>query len=49
MAGCAGSRNIVAINKDPDASIFLDARFGIVGDWKDVLPPLKDALQKLLK
>jgi electron transfer flavoprotein alpha subunit len=49
MAGCAGSRNIVAINKDPDASIFLDARFGIVGDWKEVLPPFKEALERLMK
>lgn len=38
MAGCSGSRNIVAINNDPDANIFRDARYGIVADWKRALP-----------
>lgn len=49
MAGCAGSRNIIAINKDPDASIFLDARFGIVGDWKEIIPAFKEALEELIQ
>jgi len=48
MAGCGGSRNIVAINKDPDAPIFKAARFGIVGDWKQILPPLEAELKALL-
>ena len=38
MAGCSSSRNIVAINKDGDANIFKEARFGVVGDWEQVLP-----------
>ena len=38
MAGCTGSRNIVAINNDPEANIFRDARYGVVADWKQVLP-----------
>ena len=48
MAGCGGSRNIVAINKDPDAPIFKASRFGIVGDWKQILPPLEAELKALL-
>ncbi|MEE9276968.1 MAG: electron transfer flavoprotein subunit alpha/FixB family protein [Dehalococcoidia bacterium] len=48
MAGCGGSKNIVAINKDPDANIFRFCRFGIVDDYKKVLPTLEDALKKLL-
>jgi electron transfer flavoprotein alpha subunit len=38
MAGCSGARNLVAINRDPDANIFKHARYGVVGDWKQVLP-----------
>jgi len=46
MAGCGGSKNIVAINKDPDANIFRFSRFGIVDDYKKVLPALEEALKK---
>jgi electron transfer flavoprotein alpha subunit len=38
MAGCSGSRNIVAINNDPDANIFRDARYGVIADWRQALP-----------
>ena len=48
MAGCGGSKNIVAINKDPDANIFRYCRFGIVDDYKEVLPQLEAELQRLL-
>ena len=47
MAGCSGSKNIVAINKDPDANIFKAARFGIVGDFKQVMPALIEAIKKV--
>ena len=47
MAGCSGSKNIVAINKDADANIFKTARFGIVGDFKAVLPPFIEAVKKV--
>ena len=48
MAGCGGSKNIVAINKDPDAAIFAFSRFGIVDDYKKVLPALESALKDAL-
>jgi len=47
MAGCAGSKTIVAINKDPEANIFKEARFGVVGDWKKVLPAFTGKLKEL--
>ena len=48
MAGCSGSKNMVAINKDPEASIFKYANLGIVGDWKKVLPAFSDKVKELL-
>ncbi|MFX0199123.1 MAG: electron transfer flavoprotein subunit alpha/FixB family protein, partial [Candidatus Hodarchaeota archaeon] len=39
MAGCSGSKTIVAINKDSEANIFKEAQFGVIGDWEIVLPP----------
>jgi electron transfer flavoprotein alpha subunit len=47
MAGCSGAKNIVAINRDREANIFKAARFGIVGDYKAVLPALIQALKEM--
>lgn len=47
-SGCSGAKNIVAINKDAEANIFREARFGVVGDWKKVLPALTDKIKELL-
>ena len=47
MAGCSGSKTIIAINKDPEANIFKASRYGIVGDYKEVLPPLIEAVRNL--
>ena len=48
LSGCSGSKNIVAINKDPEANIFRHARYGVVGDWKKVLPAFTARLKELL-
>jgi len=48
MAGCSGAKNVIAINKDPEANIFSEAQFGIVGDWKQILPPLTAKVEQLL-
>jgi len=47
MAGCSGSKNIIAINKDSEANIFREAQFGIIGDWKQVLPAFIDKVKEL--
>ncbi|MBI2304293.1 MAG: electron transfer flavoprotein subunit alpha/FixB family protein [Chloroflexi bacterium] len=48
MAGCSGARNIVAINKDPEANVFKYARFGVVADYRQLLPPLTEKCKELL-
>lgn len=48
MAGCSGSKNIIAINKDPEANIFKEARYGVVGDFKKVLPAFTQKVKELL-
>jgi len=40
MAGCGNSGAILAINNDPDAAIFKDARIGVVGDYKEIVPAM---------
>ena len=49
MAGCSGARNIVAVNRDPDANIFKEATYGVVGDWKKVLPAFIETVRELVK
>ena len=45
MVGMKGSKNIIAVNKDPEAPIFGIADLGIVGDVHKVLPKLIEAIQ----
>lgn len=47
MAGCSGAKTIVAINKDPQANIFKEARYGVVGDWQKVLAGFVQALKEM--
>ncbi|MBN1692036.1 MAG: electron transfer flavoprotein subunit alpha/FixB family protein [Dehalococcoidales bacterium] len=48
MSGCSGAKTIVAINKDKEANIFRYARYGVVGDWKKVLPAFTEKLKELM-
>ncbi|MGH2405651.1 MAG: electron transfer flavoprotein subunit alpha/FixB family protein [bacterium] len=47
VAGMAGARTIVAINRDSEAPIFGVAHLGIVGDYREVLPPLIAKIKEL--
>ena len=46
MAGCGNSKTILAINSDPEAAIFKEARFGVVGDYKEIVPALAEEIAK---
>jgi electron transfer flavoprotein alpha subunit len=48
IAGCSGSKNIIAINKDPEANIFKEAKFGVVGKYEEVVPALTNKLKEIL-
>jgi len=48
LAGMTAAKNVVAINTNGDAPIFGVSRFGIVGDYKEVLPPLVSRFKELL-
>jgi electron transfer flavoprotein alpha subunit len=48
VAGCSGSKNIVAINKDAEANIFKVANYGVVGKYEDVVPAFNAKLKELL-
>ncbi|MCK9486141.1 MAG: electron transfer flavoprotein subunit alpha/FixB family protein [Dehalococcoidia bacterium] len=46
MAGASGSKTIVGVNRDKDANIFDFSKYGVVGDWKQVIPALIEELKK---
>jgi len=47
MAGCGKARAILAINSDPEAAIFRASTFGVVGDYKEIVPALIEAIGAL--
>jgi electron transfer flavoprotein alpha subunit len=47
IVGMQSSDIIVAINRDPNASIFKVAHYGIVGDLHKVIPPLIEEIKRV--
>ncbi len=46
VIGMRGSQVVVAVNRDKDAPIFNEATYGIVGDVKEVVPALIQAIEE---
>ncbi len=48
LAGCSSAQVIAVVNSDPAAPFFRLANYGVVGDWKEVIPAFRDALKEKL-
>lgn len=48
MVGASPSKNIVAINTDPEAPIFERAHYGVVGDYRRVIPAFTAKCRELM-
>ena len=44
--GCKGSKNIIAINTDPEAPILAKAHYAVIGDLHQVVPAISEAIRK---
>ncbi|HET7596968.1 MAG TPA: electron transfer flavoprotein subunit alpha/FixB family protein [Burkholderiales bacterium] len=47
LAGCGNAKTIVAVNTDPDAAIYREARYGVVSDYQQFVPALLDEIRKV--
>ncbi len=48
LAGLSTVKNIVAVNRDAEANIFKEARYGVVGDWEKVTNGFLETVRKLV-
>ena len=47
MAGCRGSKTILAINKDVEAPIMSDADYAVIGDLHTILPAISAEIRRV--
>lgn len=47
LAGISNASTVIAINVDPEADIFTRANYGVVGDYREVLPAFIERVKQL--
>ena len=46
IAGCKGAKKLLAINADPEATIFAHADYAVIGDLHEIVPAITAELKK---
>jgi electron transfer flavoprotein alpha subunit len=46
LVGCKGAKQILVINKDPEAAFFAKADYGVLGDLHEVVPAIIEEIEK---
>jgi electron transfer flavoprotein alpha subunit len=46
IAGCKGAKKLLAINADPEATIFSHADYAVIGDLHEIVPAITAELRK---
>jgi electron transfer flavoprotein alpha subunit len=46
IAGCKGAKTLLAINADPEATIFAHADYAVIGDLHEIVPAISAELRK---
>jgi electron transfer flavoprotein alpha subunit len=46
IAGCKGAKKLLAINADPEATIFTHADYAVIGDLHEIVPAITAELRK---
>ena len=47
IAGCKGAKKLLAINADPEATIFAHADYAVIGDLHEIVPAISAELRKV--
>ena len=46
IAGCKGAKKLLAINSDPEATIFAHADYAVIGNLQEIVPAISAELRK---
>jgi electron transfer flavoprotein alpha subunit len=46
MAGCKGAKRVLVINNDPEAAIFSNADYAVIGDLAEVVPAITAEIRR---